>query len=262
MQFEYTKWVGKKRFHFEKIDSTNKKAKELGEAGAEHGVLITADMQTAGSGRRGRSWFSEDSGNLYMSLLLRPKLSPIQAPILTLTAALAIAEGLNHIFRQNGLQFTTQIKWPNDILLNGRKICGILTEMILNQTQIDFVIIGIGINVANRTFPEDIKQMAASIFMETGLELEKEQIMAQIWPLFEMYYANFLKIGDFGLLKEKYESLLINKNRAVQVLDPKGVYTGTAKGITNIGELLVDTGTKIEKVSGGEVSVRGIYGYV
>ena len=136
-----------KRYHFETIDSTNKKAKELATAGEVHGTLVTADTQYAGIGRRGRSWSSEKEAGIYMSMLLRPKLEADKASMLTLVAALAVEKAIAAVCEPDGYQ--PMIKWPNDIVLNKKKICGILTEMTLTGTQIDFVVIGIGINVNN-----------------------------------------------------------------------------------------------------------------
>ena len=304
MTLQSTKWIGKQRLHFEEITSTNKMAKELADMGYAHGTLVTADAQTAGIGRRGRSWSSEKGEGIYMSVLLRPKFMPNQAPMLTLVAALAVARAITDYFENSilerhstsigdfmvkgdngahqedafvyckknaqkkidgkivGKNLPCKIKWPNDIVINGKKICGILTEMILNQTQIDAVIIGIGINVSNTCFSDEISCTASSLYLETGLKWEKEQLLEEIWKWFEIYYASFLNTGDLSSLKSEYEAFLVNKNEKVKVLDPHGAYTGMAKGITNTGELLVNTSKGVKTVDSGEVSVRGIYGYV
>lgn len=257
-----TRWIGKQRYHFEEIDSTNKKAKELIYLNDIHGILVTADSQTAGVGRRGRSWSSEKKTGIYMSLLLKPDIQADRASMLTLVAALAVNASINELLQINHSEKQAQIKWPNDIVINGKKICGILTEMTLNGSRIEAVIIGIGINVSNTVFHEEIAATASSLYLETGVLYEQELLIQDIWKKFEEYYAQFIETGNLCLLKEEYESYLVNKNEKVKVLDPKGEYTGVAKGITNTGELLVDTETGLETVSGGEVSVRGIYGYV
>jgi len=148
------------------------------------------------------------------------------------------------------------------IVINKKKICGILTEMSIKQGKIDYIIVGIGINVTNRFFPEEISRMASSILIETGLNLDKELLINQVWEQFQKYYNHFMKTKDLSIFQEEYESLLVNRNQEVKVLSPAGEYTGVAKGITNIGELIVDTKEGIQLVSSGEVSVRGIYGYV
>lgn len=247
----------KKRYHFETIDSTNTKAKELAAAGAVQGTLVTADAQQAGIGRRGRSWSSEKKAGIYMSMLLRPEIATDKASMLTLVAALAVERAIAET-----LDCQPMIKWPNDIVLNKKKICGILTEMVLKGTEIDYVVIGIGINVNNKNFPEEIVQTASSLSLELGDEIDREMLISEVWKRFSVYYENFLQVGDLSGIKAEYEHALINKDEKVKVLDPLGEYMGIAKGITNIGELIVDTEEEIRYVSGGEVSVRGIYGYV
>lgn len=247
----------KKRYHFETIDSTNTKAKELAAAGAVQGTLVTADAQQAGIGRRGRSWSSEKKAGIYMSMLLRPEIATDKASMLTLVAALAVERAIAET-----LDCQPMIKWPNDIVLNKKKICGILTEMVLKRTEIDYVVIGIGINVNNKNFPEEIVQTASSLSLELGNEIDREMLISEVWKRFSVYYENFLQVGDLSGIKAEYEHALINKDEKVKVLDPLGEYMGIAKGITNIGELIVDTEEEIRYVSGGEVSVRGIYGYV
>lgn len=246
-----------KRYHFETIDSTNLKAKELAAAGALHGTLVTADTQQAGIGRRGRSWSSEKEAGIYMSMLLRPELEANKASMLTLVAALAVESAIAET-----LQCQPMIKWPNDLVLNKKKICGILTEMTLMGSDIDYVVIGIGINVNNKAFPEEIKQTASSLSIELGGEIDRELLITEVWKQFAVYYEQFMQTKDLSLLKQQYENALVNKEEKVKVLDPLGEYTGIAKGITNTGELIVDAGGELTYVSGGEVSVRGIYGYV
>ena len=249
-----------KRYHFDILDSTNKKVKEFARQGCESGTLVTADTQEAGVGRRGRSWASEKGAGIYMSMVLRPQMETEHVSMLTLVAALAVAKALEKI-----KVYETQtpcIKWPNDLVLHKKKICGILTELTLVGTDIDYVIIGIGINVSNQMFPEEMKETASSILLETGRNIDKESLIVEVWNCFETYYELFLHTKDFSLLKEEYEMYLVNKHQSVNVLDPAGAYEGTAIGITEKGELIVDTGKEERYVSGGEVSVRGIYGYV
>ena len=245
-----------KRYHFEEIDSTNKKAKELGSEGALHGTLVTADTQMSGVGRRGRSWSSEKNAGIYMSMVLRPEIETDKVSMLTLVAAMAVEKALLE------LQMNAKIKWPNDIVINKKKACGILTELTLVGSKIDFVVLGIGINANNQEFPEEIKETATSLSKELGRDIDKELLIKEVWKHFSVYYEQFLQTSDLSLFKEEYEAALINKNEKVKVLDPLGEYVGVAEGITNIGELVVQTEGKKRQVSSGEVSVRGIYGYV
>ena len=258
-----TKWCGKERYHFEVIDSTNVKAKELAENRCVHGTLVTAECQQAGIGRRGRSWSSEEGTGIYMSLVLRPDIKTENASMLTLVAAMSVAKAIQEVLRVNACEkIVPQIKWPNDIVLNKKKICGILTEMSLSGTEIDYIVVGIGINVLNQHFSEEIRDTASSILLETGIAIEKEDLVEEVWKQFEYYYAIFLETQDLRGFKEEYINLLANQDNMVKVLDPKGAYEGIARGITNTGELLVETKQGICEVSSGEVSVRGIYGYV
>lgn len=263
MKLQGTKWCGKERHHFVVIDSTNKRAMKLAQEGCVHGTLISADAQQAGIGRRGRSWSSEQGTGIYMSLVLRPTIQTESASRLTLLAAISVSKAIQVLLeKQVGSNLIPRIKWPNDIVLNKKKVCGILTEMVLKGTDIDYVIIGIGINVSNQSFAEEIQETASSILLETGIHLEKEGLIEEVWKQFEYFYEIFLQTEDLEKIKVEYETLLANKNNKVKVLDPKGEYEGTALGITNTGELLVETSQGICEVSSGEVSVRGIYGYV
>ncbi|MBQ8518841.1 MAG: biotin--[Agathobacter sp.] len=255
-----------KRYHFESIDSTNKKARELATEGAIHGTLITADAQIAGIGRRGRSWSSERGTGIYMSMVLRPEIETDKASMLTLVAAMAVEKAIQKVCNEsaatNENRIEPMIKWPNDIVINKKKISGILTELALHGTEIDFVVLGIGINVNNKTFPDEISQTASSICVEYGRDMDKEMLITEVWKQFAVYYERFLQTKDLSLFKEDYEKVLVNKEETVKVLDPLGEYIGIAKGITNTGELIVDTEGDVRYVSSGEVSVRGIYGYV
>ena len=252
-----TAWAGKTCLCFDTLDSTQNYGKELAGTENVHGTLIVADAQTAGKGRRGRVWQSPKGSSIFMSLCLEPKMRTDHAAGLTLVMALAAAEGIRET-----VGVCPQIKWPNDIVLNGRKICGILTEMIFKEGGYA-VIIGTGINVNTEEFPEEIRGIAGSLKIETGKEISREALIASVMKYFEKYYEQYVQTEDLSLLKEQYESMLVNKDRAVQVLDPKGSYQGTAKGINTAGNLIVvcEDGTEREVYS-GEVSVRGLYGYV
>ena len=163
-----TKWAGKNVIYYDETDSTNNRAKEAGNNKEPHGTLFVADMQMAGKGRRGRVWKSPSGSSIYMTILLYPDIPPVKAPQLTLIMAIAVAEGIREV---TGLE--TKIKWPNDIVVNGKKICGILTEMSTEIDYINHVVIGVGINVNQDTFPDDIKETASSLKMELGKQIKK-----------------------------------------------------------------------------------------
>lgn len=253
-----TEWVGKRLAYFDETDSTNVQARRLAEAGAPHGTLVAADCQTAGKGRRGRSWSSPKGEGIWMSLLLRPAFAPACASMLTLVAGMAAVRGIE---RACGLH--PLIKWPNDLVLNGKKICGILTEMSTEDEMIRYVVIGMGINVNNTEFPEELKGTAASLRMELGREVRRSPIIAETARAFEEYFGIFSRTRDMAGLREAYDSLLVNRDRQVCVLDPRGEYRGRALGIDDQGSLLVEREDgQVSRVISGEVSVRGIYGYV
>ena len=253
-----TKWAGSNVVYYDEIDSTNNRAKEAGDNKAPHGTLFVADMQVAGKGRRGRVWQSPAGSSIYMTILLYPEISPLKAPQLTLVMAIAVAEGIKAV---TGLD--TKIKWPNDIVVNGRKICGILTEMSTEIDYINHVVIGAGINVNQDEFPEDIRKTASSLKMELGQQVKRSELIAAIMKSFEKDYEIFIQTEDLSGLQELYNSMLVNLDRDVKVLEPGNEYEAHALGINKTGELIVRTPEGEEKdIYAGEVSVRGVYGYV
>lgn len=254
----HTDWVAKEVLYFDTIDSTNTKAQELAEKGYQSGTLVVADKQDSGKGRRGRSWVSPSGTGIFMTLMIKPDINPNNASMLTLVAALAVAKAITSVTGEEAL-----IKWPNDIVVNGKKVCGILTEMNAQFDYINHIVVGIGINVHNESFPEEISQMASSLMIEAGgKRFHRAQIIAETMSYFEQYYDTFLKTQDLSALVREYDKLLVNRNKSVRVLDPKEPFDGKAMGITPKGELIVDTWESRKLVSSGEVSVRGIYGYV
>jgi BirA family biotin operon repressor/biotin-[acetyl-CoA-carboxylase] ligase len=254
----HTEWVAKEVLYFDTIDSTNTKAQELAEKGYQSGTLVVADKQESGKGRRGRSWVSPSGTGIFMTLMIKPDINPNNASMLTLVAALAVAKAITSVTGEEAL-----IKWPNDIVVNSKKVCGILTEMNAQFDYINHIVVGIGINVHNESFPEEISQMASSLMIEAGgRRFHRAQIIAETMAYFEQYYDTFLKTQDLSALVREYDELLVNRNKSVRVLDPKEPFDGKAMGITPKGELIVDTWESRKLVSSGEVSVRGIYGYV
>lgn len=240
--------------------------------GAGHGTLVIADRQTAGRGRRGRGWESPAGKNIYFSLLLRPVFTPDKASMLTLVMACAVARGIEQVLAENAgmtgepLELPKpQIKWPNDILLKGKKICGILTELYMTPGNAKeySVIIGVGINVKEQVFSEELVGKAGSIEGETGRCISRKRLTEAILSAFEECYGQFETAGDLTALLEEYNGRLINRDSQVKVLDPKGAFTGVARGINCAGELLVELPDgRVTAVYAGEVSVRGTCGYV
>lgn len=256
-----TKWIGREMQVLDEVDSTNVRAKAAAAGGAADGFVVLADCQTAGRGRRGRQWSSPAGENIYVTVLLRPDFETDKAPMITLLAACAVARAVR-ISRVLG-ERVPQIKWPNDLVVEGKKICGILTEMGMKNGKVDYVVVGTGINCNQTTFPEEIEQKASSLKLECNHDVNREVITASFLKEFEVLYEEFLKTGSLAFVREEYEKFLVNKGRKVCVLEPGKEWVGEAIGITETGELTVrrETG-ELCKVSSGEVSVRGVYGYV
>ena len=256
LEFEVTSAEGDPMF--DEIDSTNNRAKALGEAGGADGTLFVAETQTAGKGRRGRCWQSPAGSSISMSILLRPVMNPSDAPMLTLVMAYAATKAL-----REKTELDIGIKWPNDLVVSGKKISGILTEMSAEIDYINHVVIGIGINVNMESFPEDIAKTATSLRIEAGKEFRRFELIAAIMEHFEKAYEAVCEAGSLEPIMEDYNRLLVNCGRRVRVLEPEHEYDALALGIDKTGELQVECEDGSRKsVFAGEVSVRGIYGYV
>ncbi len=253
-----SRWLGQELKFYEETDSTNNEIRRMAENGALQGTLAVAEIQTAGKGRRGRSWNSPKGSGIWHSFLLRPEFAPDRASMLTLLAAMAVRKSIKEVTGLEGM-----IKWPNDIVVNGKKICGILTEMSTEEDTIRYVVVGIGINANTPDFPEEIRSTATSLMLELGHPVCRAKLINGIMCAFEEYYDAFCETQDMSRLKEIYNRELVNVEREVKVLAPGGDYTGLSHGINDEGELIVELadGT-IREVNSGEVSVRGIYGYV
>lgn len=251
-----TKVMGQNILYFEQLDSTNNYCRENGDKLSD-GTLVIAGSQTAGKGSKGRSWESMANASISMSLVLKPDMMPFLAPRLTPVMALSVARALQ------ALGVEVQIKWPNDIVLNSRKLVGILTEMKTHGSAIGHVVMGIGINVSTKDFPGELLNKATSLLMETGKHFAREDIIAAVMNCFEEDYETFMKTQDLSQLLEQYIQFSATVGKEVRILDAKGEYTGFATDIDANGQLLVrkEDGQMV-KIFADEVSVRGIYGYV
>lgn len=253
-----TEWLGREIVYKEVTSSTNADVRRMAEDGAKNGLLVVADGQTLGKGRRGREWESPKGTNLYFSMLLKPNFSPDKASMVTLVAAYSVAA----VIRENtGLD--AKIKWPNDIVVDKKKVCGILTEMSMERDYIHHIVVGIGINVNEEEFPSELEGMATSLKNEKGSIVSRANLLSDILLQFETDYATFLEAESLKPFVDEYNKMLVNKGSLVKVLDPKGEFSGIAGGIGEDGMLIVfKENGQIEKVYAGEVSVRGMYGYV
>lgn len=253
-----TEVMGRRVVYFDEIDSTNIYAKKAAEEPNAEGVLIVADMQIAGKGRRGRTWDSQVGTGIWMTLILKPDVPPENASMVTIIAGLGVASAIN---KELGLE--SLIKWPNDIVVHGKKVCGILAEMSTEMDYINHIVVGIGINANTEEFPEEIKEKATSLAIEKGNKIVRAELIACIMKEFEKYYQVFLDTNDLQNLIEEYNSYLVNYNKEVVIQNGSEKLEAMAYGINKKGELLVRTKEGEEKtIMAGEVSVRGIYGYV
>lgn len=249
-----TKTMGQSIYFYEETDTTNNRARELALEGAPEGTLVVAEKQTAGRGRRGKVWESPLGTGIWMSLVLRPQIAPAEASVLTLLCGLATAEAIE---AETGL--SAGIKWPNDILINGKKAVGILTEMDCEMSEVHFVIPGIGINVNTASFPPEIAEIATSLYLECGKTVSRRRLVHKVLERLEEHYETFLQTGSFAAMLEDYRKHCITLGKEVHVLGREPFFA-EALDITPEGELLVrraDNG-KEEVVFSGEVSIRGV----
>lgn len=252
-----TKWLGKTIHYFHTLESTNSKAYELATQGAEEGEVVIAESQTKGRGRLGRSWFSPPYLNLYLSVILRPKIPPQQAPLITLMAAVATAEAIE---KSSGLR--PSIKWPNDILLGGRKMAGLLNEIKSETDQIDFVILGIGINLNmdQKMFPKGIRPLATSLKRESGRSISRAELLSALLQKLEEWYSVFLK-EDGSVILNAWRRRAQIKGKRVRVTSFGETLSGTAVDIDSEGALIIETknGERKRVVAGDVEYIRESY---
>ena len=253
-----TDWMGRPLVYLDIVDSTNEYAKELAKKEYVHGTVVVGDHQSAGKGRLGRGWSSPKGCAVYISYLLKPDILPAHASMLTLVAALSTSRAIEEI---TGCD--CQIKWPNDIVMDGKKVCGILTEMSADMDCIHYVVTGIGVNVNMTSFDESIKDTATSLRLQTGNIISRSKLILSMLSYFEKDYAVFIKTEDLSGLLEDYNKRLVNRGRQVRIVERKQEWKAVARQINKAGELEVETEDgQIKYIVSGEVSVRGIYGYV
>ena len=257
-EYLHTNYIGRNIQYFDTIDSTNIKAKEIAYE-SEEGTVIIAEEQTLGRGRLGRSWVSPKGKGIWMSIILKPRIDPMKVAKITQIGAAAVSLALEDL----GIE--SFIKWPNDIVINGKKVCGILTEMSCELNMINYVIMGVGINVNldSEDFQGEVSKVGTSLKIETGEKVNRKQLLGLFLNRFEELYIPFVEKDDFSntlkVCREK--SILIGKE--VKLIRGSEKKIGKVVGLNDDGELEVDYGNGVvENVLSGEVSVRGLYGYV
>lgn len=254
-----TKNIAKKIIYMEKVDSTNNKAKELASKGEDHGTLIIAEEQLGGRGRLGRTWCSPKFKGIWLSVILRPDIDPMQIPKITQIAAASVIETLKNF------KIDAAIKWPNDIIINNKKMCGILTEMNAEINKVHYVILGIGINanLDREDFEKDILSKATSIKIETGLTLDRKCFIGTLMNKFEYLYEEFEQTQDIksSIKICRDNSAVIGK--VVRVIKGEDETFARALDLDENGGLIIqyEDGTH-EALISGEISIRGLNGYI
>jgi BirA family biotin operon repressor/biotin-[acetyl-CoA-carboxylase] ligase len=242
--------MGKTIHHFHSLDSTNSKAYQLALNGAEEGEVVIAESQEKGRGRLGRQWFSPPFLNLYLSVILRPKISPHQASLITLMAAVATADAI-----QKFSGVIPLIKWPNDILLRDRKVAGLLNEIHSEMDRVHFVILGIGVNlnIDGKMFSRAIRRVATSVRIEMGRTVSRKAFLQFFLQELERWYSIFLKEGGAVILKAWRDRAHI-KGRRVKVTSFGKTLAGVAIDVDSDGALILETGDgKRKRVVAGDV---------
>jgi BirA family biotin operon repressor/biotin-[acetyl-CoA-carboxylase] ligase len=243
--------VGREIFFYETIGSTNIVASEIAAKTAE-GAVVLADTQSKGKGRLGRGWVSPPGVNIYMSIILRPDIRPRDATLITIMSSVACANALRKV---TGLNVT--IKWPNDLIIQKKKLCGILTELKTDRNKIIFAVAGIGINVNAdiNEFPEDVKYIATSLKNETGIVYSRTEIVAEILNEIDRWYKT-LKVMDRDALLSEWKRLSSTLGREVMVVTGQGTITGLALDLDSEGMLMIKLSSGgVKRISSGDVTI-------
>lgn len=253
-----TKLFGKEIFHYKEVDSTNIVAKAKARDGAKEGTVFIAETQSGGKGRLGKAWESPEGTGIWMSTIVRPRILLQDVSGITLVAGLAICKAIRET-----TQLPAYIKWPNDVVVKGKKVCGILTEMSAEIDQVNYVIIGIGINVNTTCFPKELHKRATSLKIESGQDFMRKDLVAQVLMFLEVYYERYTKGKGLIEILDDYKELCITLKNHVNIINKNERYWANPVDIDDTGALIIDKedGTR-ERIASGEVSVRGIYGYV
>lgn len=242
---------------YDTIDSTNLEARRLIQQGFGHGTVVAAETQTAGKGRLNRTWESAKGSGIWFSVILEPAVSMQQMSQYSFVIAVAAAEGIR---QSTGLE--AQVKWPNDILINGRKVCGILLELVAERNQPVRLIAGIGINASQQTadFPEEVQAKATSLAMETGMAINRQAVLDAVLQRIDANNTRMEQEG-FAAIRNTWTALSCVTGKDVQIVQQgKALLHGTAVGLAEDGSLLVETERGVEKIMAGDVSLRAADG--
>ncbi|WP_050741960.1 biotin--[acetyl-CoA-carboxylase] ligase [Acetobacterium bakii] len=252
-----TKWLGKKVIYEDVIDSTNEAVKKALNS-AQEGLLVVADSQTEGKGSRGRSWISPPGTGVWMSCLLKPEIDAYKVCELTLLISFCIVKVLHQVFA-----IDARLKWPNDVILKGKKIAGILTEICCDSENNQCLITGIGINVNQENFPDELNQSASSILIESGRRISRAKLIAGILKCVEREYEQYLISNSLIFMVDEYNELLIHQNKEVRLIIGNKETIVISKGINEYGKLEVEyENGQNDFIAMGELSIRGLSAYI
>ncbi|MEA3457647.1 MAG: biotin--[acetyl-CoA-carboxylase] ligase [Candidatus Thermoplasmatota archaeon] len=240
-----TKIVGKEVHYFKSLSSTNLYAKKLVEDGATEGTIVVADIQTSGRGRKDRKW-SSPKGGLWFSVILYPHIPPHHGMLVTMLSSVSIAQGIREV---TGL--SSVIKWPNDLLLNGKKVCGVLTELDAEMDRINYTVVGIGINV-NNLIDEKLQNTAISLIQKNGSKISKVKLLRSILKYLDENYNRLLS-GDYGSIRDLWFSHANIIGKRIRIKGEKTVIEGTVSNVDDSGCLILDTGNRITRIVSGDV---------
>lgn len=248
-----TRLLGRERVCLDACDSTNTVAKDRAGQGAPHGLLVTADHQTQGRGRMQRPWHSPPGRNLYASLLLRPAVPPQRVPQLSILAGLALAETL----AEQAPDIPLRIKWPNDLWIGDRKVCGILCEMAAEMAAVHHVVVGIGLNVnlTEADIPPDLREVATSLRLAAGRDFSRVAILAAFLNRFEPLLDQWIGADDLGPFLADYDRLALLTGRQVRVEQPRETLSGRVAGLNPRGELLLETSRGTVRIHSGDAHI-------
>ncbi len=247
-----TRTLGGKIYTFEVIDSTNNCARALASCWAPEGTVVIAEQQTAGKGRLGRTWQANPNENLTLSVILRPGNAPGSVNLLPLLVSVAVSEAV-----QSLTGITPECKWPNDLLIGGKKVAGILLEGSLKKEELEFVVVGIGINVNQTAFSPEIQNLATSLKLATGTDVNREELFKLILERLEAHYVS-LKPGGFEPVLSLWQSRSTMAGKRVSVKSNGSVLTGTVKGLSPEGGLVLRSNGTEHTLLAGDVTVLGI----
>lgn len=236
---------------YETLDSTNSQARNLASLGAAEGVCVVARQQTSGRGRLGRHWSSPAGLGLYCSIILRPKVELPRAVFITLAAAIAVAETLIQDFHT-----AADIKYPNDILVNGKKICGILVESSITETRLEYAILGIGVNVAQPSFPDELKSLATSLRLASNIDITPDSFLEPLLVRLSRWYQQSLI--DSSLIIDRWQALSsYARDAKIRVIANDSIIQGTTRGLNATGALRVELDDgQIREIVSGDISIR------